>query len=92
MIEASYQDLTQLIIGNISEFVAVVFWDNELGDELESYGLVIKRYFRSIGERREVYSVAFAEGVDVEECEDCGGFVEFEGGNIPWKNKKNVSL
>jgi len=27
-------------------------------------------------------SVAFAEGVDVEECENGGGFVELEGGDV----------
>jgi hypothetical protein len=71
--QLTYQNLTQLIIWDISKLLAVVFGNDKL---------FIYQFCLQFWCCKEAYGMALAEGIDVEECEDGGGFVELEGGDV----------
>jgi len=63
------EDLGELVVGDVVEFCAVVFGDDELGSELLAVCEIME------GRKGRTYRVPFGEGTNVEECV---GLVAFE--------------
>jgi hypothetical protein len=84
------QDLRQLVVGDISQFLAVVFGNYQLpGIQISSQSYVRMGFWCvglglgiGRGSVRRTYGVPARKGVDVEEGEDFVGFKDLEGGDV----------
>jgi hypothetical protein len=70
-----YEDLSESIIRDVGEFGPMVFGYDKLRQQSMSVSIWSMR-------RTRTYGVAFAEGLNIEECEDLFRFEEFEGGDV----------